>query len=345
MSFKSYDGGKSPRDYYDSLPNEFKAAITSIRNNLHFILLGFGALFIIFGIFSSFYTVQPSEDAVITRFGRYDRTTPPGLHFKLPFGIEQATKVRTKLVLQEEFGFRSRDTDRGETSYDKGSFEKESEMLTGDLNVADLEWIVQYQIADPQKFLFRAQYPRRNIRDVSEAIMRRVVGDRTVNEVLTTGRVEIATESQRLIQEVLDKYDLGIRVVTVKPQDVNPPELVKPSFNEVNAAKQEQEKAINMAEEEYNKVIPEARGKADETISEAEGYASAAVNHAKGDAERFNLMLREYRNAPDITRKRMYLETMEELFGRFEKLTIIDDKIKGLLPIFGTAKMEQESGK
>ena len=165
--------------------------------------------------------------------------------------------------------------------------------------------------------------------------MRRVVGDRTVNEVLTTGRVEIATEAQKLTQEVLDKYNIGIRVVTVKLQDVNPPDMVKPSFNEVNAAKQEQEKAINMAEEAYNKVIPEASGKADETISQAEGYASAVVNRAKGDSERFLMTLKEYRQAPEVTRIRIYIETMQELFGRFKNITIVDEKIKGLLPVFG----------
>ena len=287
---------------------------------------------------SAVYTVQPSEEVVITRFGRFERTSPPGLHFKLPFGIETATTVKTKLILQDEFGFRSVDSPgRGSTTYQDAAYDKESQMLTGDLNVADVEWIVQYQIADPKKYLFHAQDPHQNIRDVSEAIMRRVVGDRTVNEVLTTGRVAIGVEAQRLVQEVLDKYDLGIRIVTVKLQDVNPPELVKPSFNEVNAAKQEQEQAINVAEEAYNKVIPEARGKAEETVSEADGYASAAVNRARGDAERFTLTLQQYKRAPEITRKRLYLETMEQLYGRFKALTIVDDKVKGVLPLFGQA--------
>jgi membrane protease subunit HflK len=167
-----------------------------------------------------------------------------------------------------------------------------------------------------------------------------VVGDRTVNEVLTTGRVEIATEAQRLVQEVLDKYDVGVRIITVKLQDVNPPEGVRASFNEVNAAKQEQEQAINVAEEAYNKIIPEARGKAEETVSEAEGYASAAVNRAHGDGQRFTLTLHEYRLAPDITRRRMYLETMQQLFTRFTKLTLVDDKIKGVMPIFNNANMQ-----
>ncbi|MEO5970541.1 MAG: FtsH protease activity modulator HflK [Bdellovibrionia bacterium] len=343
MSFTSQNGGRGGRGSdFGNLPDEFRRIIETIQDNLHFILFGIGALLLLITIFSSFYTVQPSEEAVIIRFGKYQETNPPGLHFKLPFGIDDAIKVKTKLVFQEEFGFRSSDHSGDETSYEKGNFDKESQMLTGDLNVADVEWIVQYQISDPRKFLFAAQDPKQNIRDVSEAIMRRVVGDRTVNEILTTGRVAIATEAHRLTQEVLDKYDLGIRVVTIKLQDVNPPELVKPSFNEVNAAKQEQEQAINMAESAYNKVIPEARGKAEETLSEAEGYATAIVNRSKGDAERFHLTLQEYRREPDVTRKRLYLETMEELFGRFKKLTIVDDKIKGVLPLFGNKLLESK---
>lgn len=332
MSYQTYNGGRQN----GSFPDEYKRIVNSMRDNLPKILMGIGALLFGAAIFSSFYTVQPSEEAVIVRFGKYETTTQPGLHFKLPFGIDESIKVKTKLVLQEEFGFRS--TEGGgqkATTYADGNYQKESQMLTGDLNVADVEWIVQYQIADPRKFLFRAQDPRRNIRDISEAIMRRVVGDRTVNETLTTGRVEIASEAHRLTQEVLDKYDLGIRIVTIKLQDVNPPEVVKPSFNEVNAAKQEQEQAINMAESAYNKIIPEARGKAEETVSQAEGYATAVVNRAKGDAERFTMTLAEYRRAPDVTRTRIYIETMEELFGRFKKLTVIDDQVKGVLPIFG----------
>jgi membrane protease subunit HflK len=294
-------------------------------------------------VMSSFYTVQPSEEVVITRLGRYARTSPPGLHFKWPLGVEDAIIVRSKLVLQDEFGFRSKDVgQRGSTTYQTERFDKESLMLTGDLNVADVEWIVQYQISDPKKYLFHAQDPHQNIRDVAEAIMRRVVGDRTVNEVLTTGRVAIGIDAQRLMQEVLDKYDLGIRVVTVKLQDVNPPEVVKASFNEVNAAKQEQEQAINMAEEAYNKIIPEARGKADETVSEAEGYASAVVNHARGDSERFELTLKQYRLAPDITRKRLYLEAMETIFTRLEHLTIVDDGVKGMLPVFSPSMLEKQ---
>lgn len=344
MAFSPNGNGRSGDPLQDFI-NESAQMFNQLKGRLPNLTVILAILVVGLGAFSSFYTVQPAEEAVIIRLGKYVKSSPPGLHFKLPFGIEQAIKVKTKLVLQEEFGFRSAETTTGRTEYQKGAFDKESLMLTGDLNVGDVEWIVQYQISDPRKYLFQAQDPKQNIRDISEAIMRRVVGDRTVNEVLTTGRVEIATEAQRLTQEILDKYDLGIRVVTILLQDVNPPETVQPSFNEVNAAKQEQEKAINMAEEAYNKVIPEARGRADETVSQAEGYASAVVNRARGDAERFTLTLQQYRLAPEITRRRIYLETMEELFSRFEKVTIVDDKVKGLMPIFGGLKAAEGAAK
>lgn len=295
------------------------------------------ALLLALGLLSSIYTVEPSEQAVILRFGRYVSTQPPGLHFKLPFGIEEATKVKTKVILQEEFGFRSSGAAGGRTAYAEDAFKSESLTLTGDLNVANVEWIVQYQISDPKKYLFNAREVLKNLRDISQSVLRRVVGDRIVSQVLTTGRAEIAEEAHRLTQEVLDRYDLGVRIVTIKLQDVNPPESVRPAFNEVNAAKQDQEKAINQAEREYNKVIPEAVGKAEQTIRDAEGYATAAVNRAEGDADRFRSVLQAYQIAPTITRTRLYLETMEELYGRFESLTIVDKGVSGLLPVFSQA--------
>lgn len=283
---------------------------------------------------TSYYTVDPDEEAVIIRLGKYQGTALPGLHFKLPLGIDRVIHVKTKRILQEEFGFRTRDTRGRVTTYDSKNFDDESLMLTGDLNVADVEWVVQFQIADPFKFLFQTSAPERNIRDVSESIMRRVVGDRLVNEVLTTGRVEIATEAKLLMQKVLDKYDLGVKIVSVKLQDVNPPHTVKKSFNDVNAAKQEQEKVINQAEEAYNKVIPEARGKAEKLISEAEGYAKAQVNRSEGDAERFKAMLTEYKRAPSITKKRIYLETMARMLKKVQNIRVVDPSIKGILPVF-----------
>lgn len=287
------------------------------------------------GAYSSFYTVEPDEEAVIIRLGRYLKTTSPGLHFKIPFGIDQSLLVKTTKVHQAEFGFRTSQvgTD-GHSRYSSGNYGSESLMLTGDLNVADVEWVVQYKISDPYKYLFKASNPIQNIRDVSESIMRRVVGDMSVNDVLTTGRAEISSQAKILVQEVLDKYDIGISVTVVLLQDVNPPEAVKPSFNEVNEAKQEQAKWINQAEEAYNKVIPEARGKAEEVVSQAEGFGSAMINRAQGDAHKFSALLKEYKLAPAITRKRMYIDTMEQIYKNFSELTIVDSDIKGVLPVF-----------
>jgi membrane protease subunit HflK len=315
--------------------NDWDRAKDDVQKGLRFVGPVVIILFLIGVANSSYYTVDPDEEAVIIRFGKYVGTSQPGLHFKLPLGIDTVTLVKTKRVLQQEFGFRTRTTSGRRTTYDEKNFDTESLMLTGDLNVADVEWVVQYQISDPFKFLFQTSSPERNIRDVSESIMRRVVGDRLVTDVLTTGRVEIAGDAQVLMQEILDKYDMGVKIVTVKLQDVNPPNVVKKSFNEVNAAKQEQEKVINQAEESYNRVIPEARGKAEKLISEAEGYSMAMVNEAQGDAQKFTEILVEYKRAPFITRKRIYLETMQNILKRVKNITVVDTSVKGVLPIFG----------
>ena len=324
---------------YNNQPN-FEADLAKFfnefKNNFKFIGTGILILFLLVLGSTSFYTVEPEEEAVIIRLGKYEGTYPPGLHFKIPFGFDKVIKVKTKKIHQVSFGFIPQTSNR-RMRFRSDAFDDESLMLTGDLNVADVEWVVQFQISDPFKFLFQTASPEKNIKDVSESIMRRVIGDRLVTEVLTTGRVEIATEVQELMQNLLNKYDMGIQIFTVQLQNVNPPEVVKASFNEVNEAKQEQEKVINQAEEAYNKVIPEARGKAEKLISEAEGYAEAIVNRSKGDAKKFSAVLGEYKKAPSITRKRMYLETMEEVLSRLDDLTIIDSKVKGVLPIFQKA--------
>lgn len=291
--------------------------------------------------FSCFYTVQPDEEAVVLRFGKYLKTTSPGLHLKMPMGVDRAIKVKTKLILQQEFGFRTSGSSVNRTNYSNKNYKDESLMLTGDLNVADVEWITQFQISEPQKYLFNVRNPIQNIRDISEAIMRRVVGDRLVNDVLTIGRTEIAAQAKELTQKILNEYDMGVNVVSIKLQDVNPPELVKPSFNEVNEAKQEQEQAINQAEKYYNQIIPEARGKAEKTIAEAEGYAEATLNTAKGDAKRFSSLLKSYQKAPQITRDRMYIETLEKVMKKLDRITVVDPKIQGLLPVFGGIKSEK----
>ena len=323
-------------------PDDFQKEMEKFKRDLQgkgsLFLYGILGFLLLVGSLSSFYTVEPDEEAVVLRFGKYTGVPkPPGLHFKIPFGVDKVIKVQTKRVLQEEFGFRTVNTSRfSRSGYSNNDFDNESLMLTGDLNVADVEWVVQFQISDPYNFLFKTNSPVINIRDVSESIMRRVVGDRTVTEVLTTGRKEISSDARVLIQEVLDKYEMGINVVTVKLQDVNPPDTVKPSFNEVNEAKQEQEKAINQAERAYNKIIPEARGKAQQLITEAEGYSLALINKAEGDAQKFSTEFRAFKKSPLITKKRLYLEAMEEVFESLDDVTIVDSQIKGMLPVFNT---------
>lgn len=314
--------------------NEFERMKQDIERAKKGILPVVALILVAVGVYTLFYTVEPDEEAVVIRLGRYLKTEDPGLQFKMPFGIDRVIKVRSKRVLQEEFGFRTADTSSRITRYAKKTYGTESLMLTGDLNVADVEWAVQYKISDPFKYIFQTSEPTQNVRDVSESIMRRVVGDRSVTDVLTVGKVEIESEAKRLMQDVLNKYDMGILIVSVKLQDVNPPSVVKQSFNEVNEAKQEQEKAINEAEGAYNKVIPEARGKAEKLVSEAEGYAEAVVNRAIGDVKLFEEILVEYKRAPQVTKKRIYLDTMQEIFKELNNTVIIDSRVKGVLPVY-----------
>ena len=320
---------------YRKNPPEVDQALKKVEGLVKMLRLPIIFLFVaVIGAFGAYYTVEPDEEAVVIRLGKHLENTGPGLHFKIPFGIDDVIKVKTKIVHQSEFGFRTKSTSSRRTTYSTKNFETESLMLTGDLNVAEVQWVVQFQISDPFKFLFHTSEPVSNIRDVSESIMRRVVGDKLVTEVLTTGRVEIANNAKVLMQEVLNKYDMGVSVKSIKLQDVNPPKVVQPSFNDVNAAKQEQEKMINQAEEAYNRIIPEAKGKANKLISEAQGYANAVVNKAYGDAEHFQSIAKEFRKAPNITKKRIYIDTMEEIFSKAEDFTIVDKKVKGVLPVF-----------
>ncbi|MDB2447018.1 FtsH protease activity modulator HflK [bacterium] len=285
--------------------------------------------------FQSFYTIDVSEEGVLTRFGRYVKTVGPGLHFKIPMGVEKVIRVKSKVIHQEEFGFRTTGSRSARRTFSKTDLDSESLMLTGDLNVADVEWTLQYRIIDPWKYLFKARSVETNIRDVSISIMRRVVGDKLVNEVLTTGRVSIASEAKVLTQEVLDKYDMGIQIERINLQDVNPPQAVKDAFNEVNAAKQEQEQTINQAEREYNRQIPKSKGQAEQQIKEAQAFAIDLRNRSLGDAEKFKEVLSEYKKAPSITKKRLYIETMKEIFTDIKDLTIIDSNVKGVLPVYG----------
>jgi len=287
------------------------------------------------------YSVGPDEVGVIQRFGRYTRTTEPGLHLKLPFWVEKATKVKVKYVFKEEFGFRTLQAGV-KTLRAPRKYPDESLMLTGDLNTLVVEWIVQYKVKDPVRFLFNVRDPRGTVRAISEAMMRQAVGDHSVSEVLTTMRVEVNQQMQEKLQEILDSYESGIHIVTVKLQDVNPPDEVKRAFNEVNEAKQERERMINEAWEAYNKAIPRAKGEAEKTISESEGYALNRVNRAKGDAEKFLATWEEYKDAKEVTRRRLYLETLAEVLPKAGRKYIIDSSQKGILPLL---RLDEEGGR
>ena len=281
---------------------------------------------------TSFYTVEADEEGVVLRFGEYVRSVPPGLHVKAPFGIEKAAGVPVRKVFKEEFGFRTLRAGV-RTQYDSRDYSAESVLLTGDLNIADVEWVVQYRIAEPQKFLFEIRDAKQALRDLSEAVMSIVVGDRTVTEVLTVGREEIAMSVKQNLQELLDLYKTGLYIENVTLQDVNPPETVKPAFNEVNEAKQEKERLINEALRDYNESVPRANGLARQLISEAEGYALKRVNEATGDADRFNSIRQEYQSAKNVTRRRLYLETMSEILPKVKEIYIIDDETNSPIPI------------
>ena len=282
--------------------------------------------------YSSFFTVETEEVGVVLRLGKYSRTAEPGLNFKLPFGVEQVHKVPVERQLKLEFGFRTEQAGV-RTRYSPRDMKDESLMLTGDLNAAEVEWIVQFRISDPYRFLFKIRNAEKTFRDMNEAIMRGVVGDRTVDEVLTVGRQEVASVVTVKLQELADQYEMGIKVEQVVLQDVNPPEAVKAAFNEVNEAQQEKEKMINQAMSEYNKVVPRAKGEAERTIEEAKGYALERVNNAKGEASKFSAILAEYLKAKEVTRQRIYLETMTETLQKVGRKLITDENASGVLPL------------
>ncbi len=295
-------------------------------------------LFVIIGLIvlgclaTSFYTVEADEIAVVLMFGKSVRQAEPGLHFKLPLGIERAINVPVRKVFKEEFGFRTLRAGV-RTQYDTRDYSEESLLLTGDLSIADVEWVVQYKIKDPKSFLFSVRNPQRALRDLSESVMSRIVGDRTVTEVLTVGRIEIAAEVELRLQQLLDLYQTGLDVASVTLQDVNPPETVKAAFNAVNEAKQEKERLINEAWRDYNQAVPKAKGMAAQQISEAQGYALKRVNEAQGDADRFNSIHTEYQKAKEVTRRRLYLEAMQEILPQLKEIYVIDGKTNAPIPL------------
>ena len=298
--------------------------------SIRLVAIGLAALFL---LFTSYYQVEPEQVGVIQRFGAYVRTTEPGPHLKIPFGVETVQKVPVQRQLKMEFGFRTvRSGQRSEFATPQAA-RAESQMLTGDLNVAVVEWIVQFRIREPRDYLFNVRDVPETFRYMSEAAVRQVVGDHSVDEVITIGRAQIALQAKEELQRLCDLYGIGIEVVQLVLQDVNPPDMVRPAFNEVNQAIQEKERAINEAWAEYNQAVPRAKGEAEQMVRAAEGYALERENHAIGDAKRFEALSAEYRKAPEVTRKRMYLEMMNDLLPRLGRVILLDEEASGVLPL------------
>jgi len=293
--------------------------------------------------YTAFYTIAPGHQGVILRFGRYSGMVLPGLHFKIPFGVDTVFKVHTEQVDTETFGFKSISPGI-QTRYEKSAAtERESLMLTGDLNVIDVEWIIQFRREDPRKYLFNVQDPTMAIRDISESVNRRIVGNRSFDYVLQN-REEVNKMAEEELQKILDEYETGIRVVNVRLQNVVPPDPVKGAFNEVNEAQQEKERLINEAQETYNRQIPQAKGEAERAINGARGFALERVNRAKGDVARFSAVLKEYRNAKEVTKQRLYLEAYQTILPNAKEIYIIDSEQKGLLPLLQLNQRDTKGG-
>lgn len=298
------------------------------------VAIGLVVVFIVIAGFTSVYTVQPEERAVITRFGKLIDVRGPGLHFKIPFGVDNVERVPTARILKEEFGFRTRQVGARSDYAQSPEHLAEALMLTGDLNVVEVQWVVQYQVTDPVDFLFHIHTPERTIRDVSEAVVRRIVGNRLLSGVLSgKGRVDIAATARDEIARILTDYGMGVSIRTVELQDVVPPAAVRPSYNAVNEAQQERERLINEAEKRRNQEIPRARGEAQQLINEAEGYKAERINRALGDADRFKAIVAEYKQAPTVTRRRLYLETLDKALPRAGQILVVEPGSSAPLPL------------
>ncbi|NND90440.1 MAG: FtsH protease activity modulator HflK [Granulosicoccus sp.] len=292
-------------------------------------LLGVAALALI--AYTAAYTVPSDSVGIVQRFGKYSSEKSPGLHFKLPLGADKVTILPVKRQLKQEFGFGTPGaTNESQTRPDLAA---QAQMVTGDLNAALVEWVVQYRIAEPRKFLFDVRNPGETLRDLSESVMREVVGDRTVDEVITIGRQEIENEALTNMQALVGKYGIGVSIDQVQLKNINPPKPVQESFNEVNQAQQEKESLINAARREYNKVIPLAEGEKDQRIRAADGYRLKRINEAEGDAARFNAVLTEYSKAPEVTRRRIYIETLQEVLPGLDSKIIVDEESQKILPL------------
>lgn len=314
-----------------------------IRINPRFILIGLGALFLLIGVFSGVYQVPAESVAVVQRFGGYLKTETPGLHFKLPWGIDSVTLVEILRQQKLEFGFGTQGATNRYQYSDYRDQEGEKTMVTGDLNTALVEWVVQYHISDPVAFVFNFREPVPTLRDLSQAVMREVVGDRTVDEVLTIGRQEMEIKCAERLRELVGALKMGVSIDQIQLGNINPPADVQASFSDVNRAKQEKESAINTASGNYNQIIPKARGEAEQKIKSAEGYAAKRVNEAEGDAARFKAVLAEYVKAPEVTKKRLYLETMGEVLSQVPGKVILDDKASSFLPLMNLRQAETQT--
>ena len=293
-------------------------------------------LVLIFAVWSSVYRVELEEEGVLLTLGEYSGLVQSGIHLKWPAPIQTVIKIPTKRELEMEFGQRAKSgSDR---RINRSEIEEESLMLTGDLNVAVVPWKTQYRIAEPDKFLFKVKDPIGTFRDMNEAAMREVIGDRSVNEVLTAGRQEIATKMEEKLQEMCNQYENGIKINRILLQKVLPPKQVQDAFNEVNTAEQEKEKMINQALGDYNRIIPRARGEAEQTVQQAEGYSMDRINRAKGDASLYNDLLKAYKKSPEVTRDRIYLETMAKVYPNVKQKIILDKELEGILPLLPLGK-------
>ncbi|OGH00266.1 MAG: HflK protein [Candidatus Lambdaproteobacteria bacterium RIFOXYD1_FULL_56_27] len=322
---KKLFGSQKPSPVGPSNPKE-----NQTKNVGTLVILGLAAIL----AYLSVYQIQPGEQGVLLRFGQFHSTASPGLNFLIPL-VEKVIKVDVETIRKEQFGIQSA-AGFGETTSSSSEGALESLMLTSDLNVIQTSWVAQFKIRDPEMFLFNIENPRAAVRDISESVLRRMVGNRDFNYVLNN-REELAISTQKEMQDLLDKYNSGIQIVTVQLLDLNPPDPVRPSFNEVNEAEQDKIRSGNEAQQEANRRIPKAEGTARKTIEEAEGYAIEKINNAQGDVSRFAAIYKEYRNAKDVTRTRLYLEALQEALPKVQEVIVLDQSSKGMVPLINIA--------
>ncbi len=315
---------KDPKIILSRIPAAFPLSASVL-------VLTVAVLVFFIGVMMAFYTIPAESEGIVLRFGKYIEKVPSGLHAKAPFGIDSVIIVPSKRQQKLEFGFATPGFTNPDQISDEPDLEKS--MVTGDLNSALVEWVVQYRISNPEQYLFDVRQPAQTLRDLSEAVMREVIGDRTVDEIITIGRQEIEEAVLLRLTELASRYQLGISINQVQLKNVNPPEPVQPSFNEVNRAQQDRENSINLANGEYNKAVPRVRGEADQKIRAAEGYRYKRINEAEGDVTAFNQVLTQYLKSPDVTRTRLYLETMAAVLPQAKQQIIVDDTVQQIMPM------------